>query len=118
MHLETSFRNLKPRDEVRNRADVLFSKLERFLDPDCEAGLTVSIEHGQAIVELVLVTKGDTQKAMEEHEDIRTALDKVFHTMEMQLRRRKERKLDRRRGDGDGGDADGFGDDDLDTLQA
>lgn len=118
MHLETSFRNLKPRDEIKNRADVLYSKLERFLDPDAESALTVAIEHGQAIMELVVVTKGDTQKAVEEHEELRTALDKVFHTMEMQLRRRKERRIDRRRAEGE--PEDGFTplDDDDDLEEA
>lgn len=101
MHLETSFFNLKPRDEIRNRAEALYAKLERFLDPDATANLAVTVEHGSAVMELVLVTKGDTQKAVEEHEDLRTALDKVFHTMEMQLRRRKERRIDRRRAEGE-----------------
>ncbi|MEZ4320192.1 MAG: HPF/RaiA family ribosome-associated protein [Myxococcota bacterium] len=105
MPLEVSFRNIRPREEVRNRAEVLYAKLERFLDPDEEGTLMVNVEHGKAIMELVVVTKGDTQKAAEEHEELRTALDKVFHTMEMQLRRRKERRMERRRG---GDREDGF----------
>ena len=96
MPLEVSFRNLRPRDEIRKRAAVLYSKLERFLDPDAEGHLIVSVEHGQAVLEIVVVTHGDTQKAVEEHEELRTALDKVFHTMEQQLRRRKERRVARR----------------------
>ena len=101
MSLEVSFRNLRPREEVKARAEVLYTKLERFLDPDEEGLLTVTVEHGQAIIELVVVTKGDTLKAAEEHEELRTAIDKVFHNMEMQLRRRKEKRDDRRHGSSD-----------------
>lgn len=96
MALEVSFRNIRPRDEIRKRADVLYSKLERFLDPDAEGTLLVNVEHGDAVIELVVVTHGDTHKAAENHDDLRTALDKVFHTMEHQLRRRKEKRDDRR----------------------
>ena len=96
MALEVSFRNIRPREEIRKRAEVLYSKLERFLDPDAEGQLLVNVEHGDAVLELVVVTHGDTHKAEENHDDLRTALDKVFHTMEHQLRRRKEKRDDRR----------------------
>ncbi|MCB9693027.1 MAG: HPF/RaiA family ribosome-associated protein [Alphaproteobacteria bacterium] len=100
MPLEVSFRNIKPREEIRNRAEVLYGKLERFLDPDEEGHLIVNVEHSQAVMELVVVTHGDTHKVVEEDPELRTALDRLFHTMETQLRRRKERRQDRRqRGD-------------------
>jgi ribosomal subunit interface protein len=100
MPLEVSFRNLKPREEIRKRADVLYGKLERFLDPDEEGQLMVNVEHGSAVLELVVVTHGDTLKAQEEDADLLTSLNKTFHNMEMQLRRRKERKQDwRQRGE-------------------
>ncbi len=96
MPLEVSFRSIKPREEIRKRAEVLYGKLERFLDPDEEGHLIVNVEHSQAVLELVIVTHGDTLKATEEDPDLRTALDRLFHTMENQLRRRKERIQDRR----------------------
>ena len=117
MALEVSFRNIRPRDEIKKRGEVLYGKLERFLDPDAEGHLTVNIEHGQAILELVVVTRGDTQKAEEEHEELRTALDKVFHTMEMQLRRRKERREDRKRRGSEKQDGFGPADEDDDALE-
>lgn len=101
MALETSFRNIRPRDEVRKRAEVLYAKLERFLDPDAEGQLLVNVEHNEAVLELVVVTHGDTLKAVENHDDLRTALDKLFHKMEQQLRRRKEKRDDRRHGSSD-----------------
>lgn len=96
MSLEVSFRNIKPREEIRKRAEVLYGKLERFLDPDAEGQLMVNVEHANAVLEIVVVSHGDTLKATEEDAELRTALDKLFHNMETQLRRRKERRQDRR----------------------
>src|SRR4051812_46927101 len=115
MHLEVTFKNLRPREEVRKRALALHKKLERFLDPASEGTLIVDVEHGNAILEMVVSSAGEVHKAIEEDPDLRTALDKVFHTMEIQLRRAKERKTTGRR---DIEEQDGFvrelDDDDVD----
>ncbi len=97
MHLEVTFRNLNPRDEVRNRAQMLFGKLERFLDPAAEGQLVILSERGASRVEVVLTSRGAVHKASEEDEDLRTALDRLFHRLENQLRRAKERRIDRSR---------------------
>ena len=52
------------------------------------------MEHKTAQAELVLKARGHTYKAEEEHDDLRTALDRVFHRVEVQLRRAKERRVD------------------------
>ena len=96
MNLDITFKNLRPRKELRERADFLYAKLERFLDPAAEGTLMVSVEHGEAILELVVTTYGETHTAIEDDSELRTALDKVFHTMENRLRRHKERRTDRR----------------------
>lgn len=93
MSFDVSFRHLRPRDEIRDRAAALYQKLERFLDPSSEATLTVSVEHGEAVLELVVHSRGETHKVTQEHDDLRTALDKLFHTAEVQLRRAKERRI-------------------------
>jgi ribosomal subunit interface protein len=97
MHLEVSFRNLRPRDEVKTRAQALYAKLEKFLDPASEARLVVTVEHDMAIMELVVQTAGEVHTVNEEDPELRAALDKVFHTMDLRLRRSKERRVDRHR---------------------
>jgi putative sigma-54 modulation protein len=97
MQLEVTFKNIQPREEIRRRADHLYGKLERFLDPAADARLTVSIEHEVAVLELVVNSNGVTHKANEEDPELRTALDKLFHTVESSLRRTKEKRVDRRR---------------------
>jgi ribosomal subunit interface protein len=92
MHLDVSFRNIGPRDEVRKRSEALFKKLERFLDPAAQGQVTIAIEHGLAVVETVVHSRGTTYKAQEEDTDLRTALDRVFHNVENQLRRAKEKR--------------------------
>lgn len=97
MGLEVSYRNIKPRDEIRRRGEGLYKKLSRFLDSAAEGSLLVGVEHGNAVLELVVTTRGQTYKSTSEDSELRTALDGLFHTMEGQLRRAKERRLDRRR---------------------
>ena len=92
MSLNLSFRHMKPRDEVRKRVEALHGKLERFLDPAAETEMTVSVEHGQAILEIVITNHGETFKVHEEDDDLRTAIDKLFHKAETHLRRSKERR--------------------------
>jgi len=98
MSIEVSFKGLKPRNEVRARAEALYKKLDRFLEPASEARLMIAVSHGNAVLELVVSKKGLTFKAEEEDGDLRTALDRLFHTMEGQLRRSKGRTVNRRRG--------------------
>ncbi len=106
MHLEVTFKNLRPRDELKRRAQALHDKLERFLDPAATSQLTVEVEHGRAILELVVHTKGGSHKVQAEHDELRVALDKLFHTVEEKLRRRKEKRIDKARRSRD--DDDGF----------
>ena len=106
MHLEVTFKNLRPRDELKRRAQALHDKLERFLDPAATSQLTVEVEHGRAILELVVHTKGGSHKVQAEHAELRVALDKLFHTVEEKLRRRKEKRIDKARRSRD--DDDGF----------
>jgi ribosomal subunit interface protein len=95
MHLEVSFRNLRPRDEVKARAQALYGKLERFLEPAAEGQLVVTVEHAKAIMELVIRSAGEVHTVTEEDDELKAALDKAFHTMEVRLRRSKERRIDR-----------------------
>lgn len=112
MHLEVTFKNLRPRDELKKRAEVLHDKLERFLDPAATSQLTVEVEHGTAVLELVVHTKGGTHTVRSEHEELRNALDSLFHTVEERLRRTKEKRIDRARRGGDA--VDGFASDESD----
>ena len=58
--------------------------------------MLVNVEHSSAVIELVVSTRGEVHKVEVEDSDLRTAIDKVFHTMEVTLRRSKERTQDRR----------------------
>ncbi len=100
MHLEVTFRNLNPRDEVRKRAQALYDKLDRFLDAASEGQMTVSVEHGAAIIEIVVTTRGTTFKVHEEDPDLRTSLDRAMHALENQLRRAKEKRTQHRQSEG------------------
>jgi ribosomal subunit interface protein len=115
MHLEVSFKNLKPREEVRRRAQALFAKLERFLDPASDAKLVLTAEHGRCVAELTVVALGEIHQLQEEDEEIKPAIDRAFHRIETTLRRAKEKRVDRwHRGVGK---ADGFAMDEVDLSE-
>lgn len=95
--LQVTFRNLNPREEVRQRAEVLYQKLHRFLDPAAEAQMLVGVEHGSAVVEMTVTSRGHVHKVVEENEQLRAALDGAMHRMEEALRRGKEKKGSSRR---------------------
>ena len=119
MHLEVTFRHMSARPEIRKRADALYAKLERFLDPAADGQLIIGNEHGATAVELVVKSRGAIAKAVEEDDDLRTAMDRAFHRVEDQLRRTKEKGISKRRrvpgSSDDGVDADDFDDDDTDS---
>ena len=94
MHIEVTFRNLQPRAEIKKRVEVLFGKLHKFLDPSSEAQMNVAIEHSVAVVEIHVTAHGHTHKVSDEDADMRTVVDRVFHKLENQLRRNKERVKD------------------------
>jgi ribosomal subunit interface protein len=96
MQLDITFRNLRARDSIRQRAEALYQKLERFLDPSAEGQLVLTVEHSMAIVELVVASHGQTYKVAEEDPELRTAMDRMFHVMESKLRRSKERRQEHR----------------------
>lgn len=95
MLLEVTFRNMRGREEVRRRAQALFDKLERFLDPTAQGHLVVTHEHGATSLELTVSGVHGVHKVHEEDPDLRTALDRAFHTLETPLRRAKEKQVDR-----------------------
>ncbi|MCB9662934.1 MAG: ribosome-associated translation inhibitor RaiA [Alphaproteobacteria bacterium] len=95
MLLEVTFRNMRGRDEVRRRAQALFDKLERFVDPTAHGHLVVTLEHGSTCLELTVSCTLGVHQVEEEDADLRTALDRAFHTMEKTLRRAKEKQVDR-----------------------
>ena len=97
MHLEVTFRQMKARPEIKKRADALYSKLERFLDPAADGQLIVGNEHGATAVELVVTTRGHVAKASEEDDDLRTAMDRAFHRVEDQLRRATDKLVSKKR---------------------
>jgi ribosomal subunit interface protein len=96
MQLEITYRNLSARDSIRMRAEALYQKLERFLEPAAEGQLVLSIEHSMAVSELVVSSHGQTFKAEEEDAELRTSMDRMFHVMEGKLRRAKERRQEHR----------------------
>ena len=98
MSLTVTFRNLSPREEIRRRGDALFAKLERFLDESAEGQMIVSVEQHETVVEVVVTSRGRVSKGEERSDDLRTAMDKAFHTVEEQLRRTKDKRTSARRG--------------------
>jgi ribosomal subunit interface protein len=97
MQLSMTFRNTEGRKSIQKRAEALFEKLLRFLDESSEGKLSVNFVRDSYDVQLVVVRGKDLCKSEARDSDLRTAVDRAFHVMEVQLRRAKERRLSKRK---------------------
>jgi ribosomal subunit interface protein len=89
--------DLDPEDRLV--AEQRLEKLSRFARDLQEAHVTVSQEKFRFHVEIVLRLRGREITSREEADSARIALERAADHVEQQLRRLKDRRLDRRRGD-------------------
>ncbi len=98
MRLDVSFRNLEPNDELRVLCDRKFQKVARYVNEPSEVHVVLRSEKHRQIAEVTLSSAGDqAHVAHAEDDEIRNALDQVFHKIERAVRRAHDRRIDRNR---------------------
>ena len=95
MRLDVTFRNMKPSDRVRDRAEKKFLKVAKHLREPIEADLVLKVEKHRHSAELRVSGAGETFKAHEATEDLYATIDLIMTKLERTVRRAKERSIDR-----------------------
>ncbi len=87
MNITVTFRHTEPIDSVRDYAVEKLSKLERYFDFPAEARVVISVEKFRHQVDVTLNLNGTIIKAVEETEDMYSAIDQVVDTLEKQIKK-------------------------------
>lgn len=93
MRITIRERNYKATVRVKKYLEKRLNKLDRLLDSDTEATVTLFGERKIHRVEVTIPINGFILRGEEGHEDIQTAIDLVTDKIEKQLVRSKERFL-------------------------
>jgi putative sigma-54 modulation protein len=120
MQINTTVRHFELDPEDRLHAHQRLERLQRYARDLHEAHLVVSAEKYRHTAEITLKLKHREMVSREESTGARLAIDRATDVLEEQLRRLKERRIDRKqrgaRPDGDGGLAPGDADEDGEEL--
>jgi len=91
MQVSVTFRNMEPKDVLRNYAQEKISKLERFVDHPLEGKVVLVQEKHRQLVEAALAGRRKTLNAREEADDMFAAIDLVTEKLERQILKKKEK---------------------------
>jgi len=91
MEITIRERSFEATGKVRQYLEKRLSKLERILDSDTEATVTLIGERKLQRIEVTIPVNGYILRGEESHEDMLTAIDLVTDKLEKQLVRSKER---------------------------
>jgi len=96
MNITVTFRHTEPIDSIRDYVVEKISKLEKYLDFPAEARVVISVEKFRRQVDVTLNLNGTIVKAVEETEDMYSAIDQVVDTLEKQIKKYLEKIRSRR----------------------
>ena len=123
MHVTTTARHCELEPEIRQFAQDRLSKLSRYARDILEAHLVVTAEKYRHSAEITLRLKRHEMVSREEANDARAAIEQATGRLEEQMRRLKEKRLERKRGTRARNEANGLvaaeppaGEDDVDWL--
>ena len=91
MKMNIRTRNYQITEKVKRYLEKRLSKLDKLLDKDTEAAVTLISEKNAQRIEITVPVSGFILRGEENNEDILTAIDRVSDKLEKQLVRSKER---------------------------
>ena len=84
-------KNYQATEKIKQYVDKRLKKLDKLLDKDADAVVTLIGEKNRHRVEVTIPVNGFILRGEENHEDMMTAIDSVSDKLEKQLVRSKER---------------------------
>ena len=98
MHITTTARHCELDNEDRRFVEQRLEKLGRFARDVTEVHVTVTAEKYRHAAEITVKLRRTEFVSREEAGDLRTAVDQAVDRMEHQIRRHKERRVERKSG--------------------
>lgn len=96
MDITVTFRHMEPIDSLKTYAEEKISKLDRYLDFPMEAHVVLAVEKFRHMADVTLSLNGTMIKAVEETEDMYSAIDQVLDKIEKQVKRNRSKIRTRR----------------------
>ena len=89
-------KNIEVTEGLRTAVEDKFGKLSRYFTEDTEIHVTFSVEKELQKIEVTIPMKGNLVRAEEECEDMYASIDMVEDTIERQLRKFKNKLVDKK----------------------
>ncbi len=101
MKFVISGKNIDVTDNLKNTVTEKLGKLERYFNPDTEVIVTMSVEKGgRQKIEVTIPVKGNIIRSEQVSNDMYVSIDLVEEVIERQLRKYKEKIIDRHQNGG------------------
>ena len=92
--------NLTVTDELRSAVESKLGKLERYFTPDTDVNVTLSVEKERQKIEVTIPVKGNIIRSEQTSNDMYMSIDLVEEVIERQLRKYKNKIIDRHQSGG------------------
>ncbi len=94
-------RNIDVTEGLKSAVYEKIGKLEKFFAPDTEAHVTLSVEKDRQKIEVTIPVKGSIIRAEQTSSDMYVSIDLVEEIIERQLKKYKNKIIDRQQSGGD-----------------
>lgn len=95
MRFTISGKNLEVTDSMRKAVTDKLGKLERYFNPDTKIIVTMSVEKDRQKIEVTIPLKGNVIRSEQVSNDMYVSIDLVEEVIERQLRKYKQKLVDR-----------------------
>ena len=95
MNFIISGKNLDVTDGLKAAIEEKIGKLERYFTPETEVHVTLSVEKERQKIEITIPMKGNIVRAEQVSDDMYVSIDQVEEVIERQLRKYKNKLVDR-----------------------
>ena len=100
MNFVISGKNMEVSDNLRKAVTDKLGKLERYFTPDTKIIVTLSFEKDRQKIEVTIPVKGSVIRSEQVSNDMYVSIDLVEEVIERQLRKYKNKIVDRHQGGG------------------
>jgi len=101
MKINITGRNIELTDGLKSAVEEKLSKLEKYFTKEATANVTLSVEKERQKIEVTIPVKGQMIRAEQVSEDMYVSIDLVEEIIERQLRKYRNKIIDRQQDAGD-----------------